>query len=218
MRVRYILPCVILLAALIPAHGNAAAGGKNTLNRPAAPWRGSQVRPAVVGQDEYGAILDRMGQEKKEGYLASLRRINAGLRNEHAALAKNYTSYSFNYRRTKQDLENRRATPYYVLKKMQDLEAEKERMETGIKTRETEKTALEAEVLATFRDNMPREFAEEWNKEEAQYAEYLNAIYRQVGWWMQIEYSPQWQNDESRLWDYLRQYYQDHPEELDILK
>lgn len=218
MRVGYILPGVILLAALISAHGNAAAGSNNTLNRRAGPGHGSQVRPGVAGQGEYGAILDRMGQEKKEGYLASLRRINAGLRTEYAGLVKNYTAYSLNYQRTKQDLENRRATPYYVLKNMQDLEAEKKRMEAGIKTRETEKTALEAEVLASFRDNMPREFAEEWNKEEAQYAGYLDAIYRQVGWWMQIEYSAQWRNDESRLWEYLRQYYQDRPEELDMLK
>ena len=51
-----------------------------------------------------------------------------------------------------------------------------------------------------------------------EYAKYLNILYRQVGWWMQIEDSRQWQNDESQLRDYFRRYYRDHRNELDMLK
>ncbi|MDA8242331.1 MAG: hypothetical protein M0Z67_18425 [Nitrospiraceae bacterium] len=178
----------------------------------------SQEQPAGTKQNGYGAVLDHMSEEKQKGYLDALRRINTDLRNEYAALAKNYTAYRANYERTKYNTENRRTSPNYVLKNMQNLEAAKGSMEANVKKWEKDKEALKVEVLSFYGGKLPQWLTQEWNREEKEYTEYLNAVYRQVGWWMQIEYSPQWRKDESQLWDYIRQYYQQHPKELDILK
>lgn len=198
----------------------ADTAGRETLSN---GQRGSgssttQEQPAGTKQNGYGAVLDRMSSEKQKGYLDALKRINTDLRNEYAALAKNYTAYRLNYERTKYDMENRRTSPNYVLKNMQNLEAAKENMEANIKKWEKDKEALKVEVLSFYGGKLPQGLSQEWNKEEKEYTEYLNAVYRQVGWWMQIEYSPQWRKDESQFWDYIRQYYQQHPKELDILK
>jgi septal ring factor EnvC (AmiA/AmiB activator) len=216
--IRYLLSGVLLLGVLVPVYADAAPDSQNMQNGSANPESTRQKPSTGTEQNGYGAILDRLSEENQTGFLTSLRRINTGLQKAYASLAKNYTAYRVNYERTKTDIQNRRSTPNYIFKNMQNLEAEKERIEAGIKLMEDEKKALEVEVRSFYQGKMPQEFTREWEREEEQYADYLNAIYRQVGWWMQIENSQQWRNDEGQLWDYLRKYYQDHPEELHILK
>ncbi len=169
-------------------------------------------------EDGFGAVLDRMNVERQKEYMNSLRTLNAELKNAYAALAKNYTGYRINYERTKRDIENRRSTPNYVLKNMQNLEAAKDKIENDIKKLEKDKKELREKVFSSYGTELPEPMKAEWNGEEKEYTDYLNSVYRQVGWWMQIEYSPQWKDDASQFWDYIRRYYQDHPRELDILK
>lgn len=219
---RYLLLGALFLGGVFlisNSYAADAAGGENPTKELAGSGSGGrQERSAGTQQSGYGDILERMSEEKQKEYLTSLKRINTDLRNEYAALAKNYTAYRVNYERTKHDIENRLISPNYVLKNMQNLEDEKGRIEGDIKKQEKGKEALMKEVLAFYGGKLPQELTNGWNKEEKEYTDYLNAIYRQLGWWMQIEYSPQWRGDASQFWDYIRQYYQQNPKELDILK
>jgi septal ring factor EnvC (AmiA/AmiB activator) len=190
-------------------------------NRSPAGNEPSQIPPQGVApaaeRNEFGAVLERLGDSRQKSYLEALKNIDEDLRKEYDALATNYAASRANYARLKSDLDRGREMPTFVLKNLQDLEARKSKIETGIRDFEKKKEELHTEALSSYGGALPAGLSQEWEKEEQAYRDYIDAVYRKIGWWMGMEYSPLWRNDEKLFWNNIQDYNSRQQEELDKL-
>jgi hypothetical protein len=209
--------CVMILCCVTFTGGNAvcsAAGEENRSPGGTAPSGLAQQSAAPVAkQGAFSTTLDQVRDSNQKKYLEDLKNINRDLREGYAAFTRNYGAYRTNYMRVKSDIERRRQTPGFILRNMEELEANRPKIETRIKELEKKKADLRAEALSFYGGALPEELSRKWAEEEEAYRNDIDAIYRKIGWWMGMEYSPLWRNDEKLFWNNIRDYYQSHPQE-----
>jgi hypothetical protein len=193
-----------------------ASAEENLSPAGAVPSHVAQQGPArTVKQDEFSTTLDRLTESNQKKYLEQLKRMNNDLREQYAALATNYGAYRANYMRVKSDTERGRETPGFIVRNLHDLQARKEKIETRIRELEKKKEGLRSEVLSFYGGTLPEGLSRQWAEAEEAYRNDVDAVYRRIGWWLGIEYSPLWRNNERLFWNNIEDYDRQHQKESD---
>jgi hypothetical protein len=177
------------------------------------PHVAQQSAAPATKQDAFSTTLDRLNDSNQKKYLEDLKNINRDLREQYGALVRNYGAYRTNFMRMKTDIERGMETPGFILKNLGDIEANRPILEKRIRELEKKKQGLRAEALAFYGGTLPEGLSRQWTEEEEAYRNDIDAVYRKIGWWLGMEYSPLWRNDETLFWNNIQEYYRGHPQE-----
>lgn len=164
------------------------------------------VKRSLVGEQQIQDIRekDEDPDQIQKKFITDLKKINADLRNKHSAFAKNYSFTKANQEKMNSQLEWGGDVSSQVIKSLQDLEAEKTRLEAEIKGLDREKAYLRADILSFYGGKVPKWLTEQWDKEEKTYRDYVETTYIKVQW---LWGSPKRGQEEKEFRDYIQEYY-----------
>jgi len=143
--------------------------------------------------------------ETQKQYIVRLRQLNAELRNRHIAFTQNYRRMISTYDRMNSSLQwDYGNIPSHILRSIEDLAAERGRIETKIKELEKEKDDLYAGALSSYNGKMPLWLSQQWAEEAKKYLDYVDQIYLELQWAL-LERT--WIGEEKKYLDMMLEYY-----------
>lgn len=161
--------------------------------------------PKEARETKDTAQRDKPPDEIQGQHIERLKRINADLLIQHTAFSKNYIRIASAHERINSKMDWGYAQiPVNLLKDLQGLSAETEKIQARIGALEQEKKDLNSNVLSSYNGKMPDWLSRQWAWEEKRYLDSFDEIYLQLRWSM---YKSRGAEDQKRHLDFMHEYY-----------